>query len=88
MSGNDFIQATMTVQMQVIYPSLEMHRKNQSHQSQVVITVQVADENMIDSVEIGLQTHELHLRSFTTVNQEVAILYFNKLRRRMTSVCG
>ena len=39
----------------------------------------MADKDMVDAVKVGLQAHELHLCSFTAVDQERAILYFNKL---------
>jgi hypothetical protein len=42
-----------------------------------VIAVKVADEYVVDPVEIYLKTHELHLRSFATVNQEITALYFH-----------
>jgi hypothetical protein len=52
-----------------------------------MITVQMADANMIDAVEIYPIFHELHLRPFATVNQKNGALNFNELRRRVTSVC-
>jgi hypothetical protein len=65
--------------VQVIDSPLQMHRKNQPHESEVMIPMQMADENMIDPVEVSLQTHELHLCAFATINEEIPVLYFNKL---------
>jgi hypothetical protein len=74
--------------VQVVDPSLKVHGKNQSHQSEIMIAVKMADKYVVDPVEICLKTHELHLRRFAAVNQEIAALYFHKLRSRMPAVCG
>ena len=88
MRGDDLVKATVTIHVQVIDPPLQMHCKNQSHQSEIMIAVKMADKDMVDPVEIRLKTHELHLRRFAAVNQEIAALYFNKLRSRMPAVRG
>jgi hypothetical protein len=35
-----------------------------------MVAVQMADENMLHTVKIGLHSHELHLSSFSTVDQK------------------
>jgi hypothetical protein len=47
-----------------------MHREDQSHQSVVVIAMQVADEDVIDSMKVRLNLHELHLGCLTAVDQK------------------
>jgi len=65
--------------MQVVNSSLKMHGKDQSHKSKVMIPMQMTYKDVIDAVKISLQTHKLHLSSFTAVNQKGAILYLDKL---------
>jgi hypothetical protein len=70
----------MTIDVKIVCAVLQVHGKNQSHQSEVMITMQVTYENMIDPVKVYLETHELHWASFAAVNQEITILNFNQLR--------
>ena len=44
------------------------------------------DEDMVYPVKITLQSHELHLCGFTTINEETAVLYLNKLGRGVSSI--
>ena len=87
--GRDYlIQATVTIYVQVVGSTLQMQRKNEAHQSEVMIAVQMANEDMIDSMKVGLHTHELHLGSFATINQERSILNLDELSSWMSSVSG
>jgi hypothetical protein len=45
-----------------------------------MVSMKVTDQNMVDTMEVGLKFHELHLRSFATINQEIAVLDLDKLR--------
>ena len=65
--------------MQIIDPSLQVHGEDQTHQAEVVVTVEVADEDVVYPVEVCLHPHKLHLRTFATVDQERFILNFNVL---------
>ncbi len=65
---NDFVQAAMTVQMEVGYPALQVHTKEEAHQSQVVITMKMTDKNRMDFMIGKLILHQLHLRAFATIN--------------------
>jgi hypothetical protein len=56
--------------VQVVRAFLKVHGKDQPDESQVMITVQVADEYVIDAVKIRLHLHELHLRRFATIHQK------------------
>jgi hypothetical protein len=74
--------------MKIINSSLEVHGKDEPHQAEIMIAVQVTYENMVDTVKIDLQAHELHLRSFTAVNKKMPVLYFHQLRCGMPPVSG
>lgn len=67
----------MAVNVQVICPSVEMHREDQSHQPEVVVAMQVTDENVTDPMNVRLVPHQLHLSPFATVDKERSVLYFN-----------
>jgi len=72
--------------MQLMFPPQQVHGKQQAHQTKVMITVQVTDKNVIDAMVGDLVTHELHLRPFTTINEDVPVLYVEILRRRKSAV--
>jgi hypothetical protein len=76
----------MAVNMQIIHPALEMHGEDKTHQPEIMIAMQVADENVIDSMKAGLILHELHLRCLATVDEKKMILYLDELGRRVPSV--
>lgn len=80
LGGDDLVQSPLAVNMKVICPSQQVHRKNEPHKAKVMITVQVTDEDVIDPVQVGLETHELHLGTFAAIDQEVPVLYLNQLR--------
>jgi hypothetical protein len=86
MRGDDLIQPAMAVQVQIVRSSQQVHRKDQPHQSQIVISVKVGDKDVIDPVKVRLKTHELHLRALPTVNKKVTVFDFDQLRRRISSV--
>jgi hypothetical protein len=66
--GDDLVQAAVTVEVQIRRTALQVHGKDQAHQTQVMIAVQVTDKDVIDAVVRCAKTHELHLRGFTTVD--------------------
>src|SRR5690348_6173447 len=68
---DDIIKSAMTEDVQISHPTLQVHGEQQAHESQVMIAMKVADEDMIDAVEVCLQFHQLHLRSFAAIQQEV-----------------
>jgi hypothetical protein len=53
-----------------------------------MITVEVTDKNVIDAVEVGLKSHELHLGSLTTIHQEMPVLDLYQLCRGKPAECG
>jgi hypothetical protein len=76
-TGDDLIKSTVTIKMQVVNSSLKVHSKDQSHKAQVMVTMQMSYKDVVDAMKISLQTHELHLRSFATIDKKGAILYFD-----------
>ena len=82
----NFIQTTVAIEVQIADSSLKVHGKNQTHQTEVMIAVQVAYEDMVYTMEINLQAHELHLCALATIYHEMTALHFHKLRSRMPSI--
>ena len=76
---DDLIKPAVTVQVQVIRATQQVHGKNKSHQTQIVVTVKMRDKNVVDAVHVRLVAHELHLRPLAAVYKEISILYFNEL---------
>ena len=60
----------MTVKMEVIYPALQVHGENQTHQTQIMVTMEMTDKDVVYPMEVCLHSHELHLRAFSTVDQK------------------
>ena len=85
---NNIIEAGVTVKMEIVRSSLQVHGKDQPHQPEIVIAVQVADKNVIDPVITYLKPHELHLYRFTAVDQKMPVLNFDELCRGMSSISG
>lgn len=87
--GRDYlIQATVTIYVQVAGSALQVQGKDEAHQSEVVITVQMTNEDVIDSMKVCLHAHELHLSTFATINQERSTLNLDELSSWMSSVSG
>ncbi len=57
-----------------------MHGKKKPGQPQVMITVEVADKNMGDFMDVDAVARELKLYAFTTVNQKMFVLNREILR--------
>jgi hypothetical protein len=47
-----------------------MQCEDKSHETQIMVSMQVADKNVIDTMEVCLHAHELHLSSFPAIDQE------------------
>ena len=76
---NYFIQACMTVKVEIIGSTQKVHGEDQPHQSEIMIAVEVRNEDMIDPVHVCLIAHELHLRTFSAINKEIPVLYLYQL---------
>jgi hypothetical protein len=77
--GDDLVQAAMPIDMEIVGSSQQVHRKDQAHESEVMIAVKMADKNMVDAVEICLKAHELHLGTLAAVNEEMPVLNLYEL---------
>jgi hypothetical protein len=44
-----------------------------------MIAMKMAYKNMVDAVEINLVAHDLHLNSFSTINQKMIVFNLYKL---------
>jgi len=56
-----------------------MHGEEESHEPEVVVSVQVTDEDVIYFMIRNLEPHQLHLSAFATVDQEVTVLNIDVL---------
>src|SRR5690606_1049386 len=65
--------------MQFVKAMLQLHSKDQPHQAEVVVAVQVANEDMVNPVEIDLIAHHLHLRGLAAVDHEMAVFDLQQL---------
>lgn len=72
--GNDLIEAGRSKYGQGVLPPLQVHGKQQAHQAQVVVAMQMADEDMGDFMKAGMVAHELQLRTFPAINQIVFVI--------------
>ena len=77
MRGDDFVQATVAIYVQVVHAFLKMHRIDKTHQSQVMIAVKVTDKDVVDTMKIHLKAHQPHLSRLSTIHQERSVLNFH-----------
>jgi hypothetical protein len=54
--------------------------KNQTHQTKVVVPVQMADKNMVDAVGFNTIAQHLHLGGLTAVNEKKILIAVEQLR--------
>jgi hypothetical protein len=79
---NDGPQCVGSKQIKCFGPPEQVHAEQNSGEAQVMITVKMADQHVIDTLKRDLEARELHLRTFPAVNQEVLVLDDYKLARR------
>lgn len=53
---------------------MQMHREQKPHQPQIVISVKMADKNMINFVDWNFVGSQLELAPFATVDEDMPIL--------------
>jgi hypothetical protein len=53
-----------------------------------MVAMKMRNEYVTDFVEADAHFHELHLRTFATINEQVPVLYLNKLAGRKSPVRG
>ena len=53
-----------------LFPAQQSHACNQTDQPEIMVTMQVGNENMVDFTPAYFISGYLHLGTFTTINQE------------------
>lgn len=81
-----FIQTPKAVNVQIGFTPEQVHRKNQSHQPEVMIAMQVTDENVIDLLLAELVPPQLVLTSFAAVDQQLVVMQGQVLRGGESSI--
>lgn len=61
--------------MQLLRAPQQVHRTNQSRKSEVVVAMQVADEDVINSLKFELEFTQLKLRTFSTIHEVEFIVH-------------
>ena len=64
-----------------------MHGAEQPHQAQIVVTVEVADENVVDALGADAKTPELQLGAFSAIDQVKMPFHIHQLRGLVSAVC-
>lgn len=73
--------------MQALRTPAQAHCIKQPNKPEKMIPMQMADHNMLDSAYLCFIPDKLHLASFATVKQEIAVANIEKLTCLMPSVC-
>ena len=76
----------MAVDMEVVGTSLQVHGEDQTKEPEIMITMQVTDEDVIDAMEVSLLLHQLHLCAFAAVNEKTTSLDLHQLCGSKTSI--
>lgn len=83
---HNFVQAMLTVNVQIFFAVVQVHGEEQAHQAQVMIAMQVRDKYMINAMDVSVKAGKLQLCAFTTINQKMFVLYLYQLGRGIPSV--
>jgi hypothetical protein len=84
----DLFQAAEAVDMQRLFPSEEMHGKKKASETEIVISVQVTDEDVVYLVQAHIVLAELQLASLAAVYQELVVMDEEHLRGCKATVGG
>jgi hypothetical protein len=68
-------------------PLIQVHAKEQAHQTQIMIAMHVADKNGFQAMEIPTKAAKLHLRALASIHQKVMLTNLNVLRCWITAQC-
>jgi len=77
---HDLLQSSETVDMQIMLTVEEVHGKQQAHEPEIVITMKVAYENMIDLVCALVIFSQLKLTTLPAIKKKVTVLNNKMLR--------
>lgn len=72
--------------MKIFFTAVQVHGIDQPDKAKDMISVQVTDEYMMYPAYLGFVPDQLHLGSFTAINQKVAIVQVKQLAGLMPSV--
>ena len=73
--------------MKIVFPAQQMHREQQTHQAQVVVSMQVADEDVVDFVNTQIKPSHLQLAPFAAIDEKMMVMNNYILRGSKPSVC-
>jgi hypothetical protein len=73
--GDDIINSRRAKNVQIIAAVSQVQCGKQSHQTVVVVTMQVADKNMPEPAQFQPITAYLHLGAFPAINEKALIIY-------------
>lgn len=68
LKGDDFVQTLRAVDVQVVASVLKVIGKNKTHQSEVMVSVEMADKNMVYPVRFHAVAEHLHLGGLAAVD--------------------
>jgi hypothetical protein len=58
-----------------------MHCEHQTHETEIMVAVQMTNKNITGAMKVCLVFHQLHLCAFSAVDHEMSVLNFNNLAR-------
>ena len=73
--------------MNILLATQKSHTCDESDQTEIMISVQVRNEDMIDLAAPDLIFRNLCLSTFTAIHKEQVLVHRNYLRGRMTVKC-
>ena len=63
-----FGESLVSINIERLGAAKQVHTRKQARQAQIMVAMQVADKNMVDTLEFQGITPQLHLGTFSTVN--------------------
>ena len=74
LSEEYFVQSLEAVNVQIRFSPLEVHGKQESGQSKIMIAMKMTDEDVADFMNVEIVPGKLELSPFATVNEKIVIL--------------
>lgn len=73
--------------MQLISPSIQVHRVDQSYQAKIVVAMQMGNEDMVDLLQAETWFTQLHLCPFPAIQQKHTVSQYNEMGGRVAVRC-
>src|ERR1700730_4763831 len=86
--GDELLKFPWRIQVQVMLPVHQAHAGDQTNKSEIVITMQMRNKNMIDAAATNLVSGQLHLGTLPAIHQEQVVIQRDHLRSRVTIISG